>query len=261
MRSKQTISSRIILGISILAVAMVFAVGDANAQVAYIDQGNIAVEVAAGETARINAFGDIFLGGNGWSGLIQLKNSSGVTVGQMDLSTLTLGSTGDDGDIVLKDSINNASTVLLDGTTGQLTLGNSASTEDGDITILDNDGTSSIFMDGASGNLTNQLGGSGLVKGWARINSNGTVASCYRCSTNAANTQKVGTGSYEVDFTFSSDITSRPVLAVIDSHTTGSLSFGTAQVGFRSGDPSSVWVITRYPDDVYLDRPFTVVVY
>ncbi len=261
MKNRCTKSSQFVLGILVMTVVMVLAVGAADAQMVIVEDNEVRIETGAGgQTARLYYGGDLFLGGSGWTGEISTYTGSDVRVGYWVASTLTLGATGDDGDIVLKDSINNATTISMDGSFGQITLGGAGSTEDGDLTVLDNDGTSSIILDGSSGNVTNQIGGNGLIKAWARINSDGTVASCFRCNQSTAETRKLSTGSYEVDFTIATDITSRPLGAIVDHHGY-SVSFGTAQVGYRSGDTSSVWVITRYPDDAYYDRPFTVVVY
>ena len=248
------------MGISVLAVAMAFVAGAANAQVAYMSQNEFIVETAGGQTAKMHYGGDLLLGGNGWTGEIWLYDSSGNTDGYWVSSTLTLGGLNDDGDIYLRDSVNTSNTIHLDGQYGQITLGNSASTEDGDLTILDNDGTQSIFLDGASGTINNQLGGNGLIKAWARINSDGTVASCWRCNTNVLETRRIATGQYEVDFTFTTDITTRPMSATVDSHTAGSVWYGDVNIGYRSGDTSSAWVITRYEDANY-DRPFTIFVF
>lgn len=260
MRSKPINSCRFVLGISVLAVAMVFAVGDVNAQVAYMEQGNIAIESSSGETARMTLGGDLFLGGNTWTGEIYLERPDNLRVGSWAASTLTLGNTGDDGDIFLKDSINNATTVQLDGTLGQIILGSSASTEDGDLSILDTDGSSSIFMDGNTGTITNQALGNGMVKGWAEISAAGSVTQCWRCNTNAAETRKISTGNYEVDFVFATSIATRPRTALLDTHVTGSV-IGMIGLADRAGDATSVFVQTYNSSGVLSDQPFTVVIY
>jgi len=260
MRSRPMNSCRFVLGISVLAMAMVFAVGDVNAQVAYMEQGNIAIEVASGETARMYFGGDLYLGGNSWTGEIYLERSDNLRVGRWVASTLTLGATGDDGDIFLKDDINNATTIDMDGSLGYIILGNSASSEDGDLSVLDNDGSSSIYLDGATGAVTNQYAGNGLVKGWAEISAAGTVTQCWRCNTNAAETQKISLGSYEVDFLFATDISTRPRSGQLDTHVTGS-AIGMIGLADRAGDASSVYVKTYNSSGAAADQPFTVVIY
>jgi hypothetical protein len=160
----------------------------------------------------------------------------------------------------LKDTDGVTNTIDMDGGTGYIVLGNAGSSEDGDIRVNDTDGSQSIYLDGASGNVTNQFAGNGLVKAWARINSDGTVASCWRCSTSASNTQKVGTGQYEVDFTIASDIRARPRTGILDRHTT-STSNGMITLADRAGDNSSVWVDTKDPSGTATDQAFTVVIY
>lgn len=147
-----------------------------------------------------------------------------------DLSpNITLGITGNDGDLVLRNTANTASNLTLSG---------------------------------QSGTLTNALGGNGLVKAWARINSNGTVLSCFRCD--PAQTGRVGifVGSYEVDFTpLATDIRSRPRLVTLDTHTTGGAGIGEIGLADRSGDASSVRVRSVNSAGFFLDRAFTVMIF
>ena len=50
------------------------------------------------------------------------------------------------------------------------------------------------------------LGGDSAIKGWAQINADGTVASCYRCNTDVLQTRTLGTGVYEVTLRLSHQI-------------------------------------------------------
>jgi len=261
MHSKSMISSQSVLRVLVVAVAAVVAVGAADAQIVILENDEIILEdLIDGQTARLYFGGDLYLGGNGWTGEIYQRTPAGLQSGSWVTSTLTLGALGDDGDIFLKDSINNSTTVQIDGQFAQIILGNSASTEDGDISVLDNDGTSSIFMDGASGNVTNQYNGNGLVKGWAEINANGTVASCWRCNTNALETRTLGTGTYEVDFNFNTTVATRPRSALLDTHTTGS-AIGMIGLADRAGDATSVYVQTYNAAGAAANQPFTIVIY
>jgi hypothetical protein len=261
MHRKHVNSSQSIVWVLVLvAAAMVLAVGAADAQV-IVENDEVRIELSGGQTARMFAGGDIFLGGNAWTGEIYLNTGGNLQVGSWIASTITLGNTGDDGDIFLRDSINNATTISMDGASGGITLGSSASTEDGDIQIHDNDGSVSIALDGASGNVSNQFGGNGLIKAWARINSNGTVASCWRCNTSASYTYSYTAGFYYVDFNFTTDITSRPLSAVIDSHSVGTIYHGNIQLGYKTGDASSVWVRTSSESGAAENKPFTLFVY
>lgn len=260
MNTRPLKSSRTVLGISVLAAAAILIAGAANAQVAYIDGGNLYIDHTSGNTVRAYSGGDIFLGGNGWTGEIYLTDPSDNTSGRWITSTLTLGATGDDGDIILKDSINNATTINMDGALGYIILGNSASTEDGDLSVLDSDGTSSIYLDGGTGNVTNQYGGNGLVKAWAEISAAGTVTACWRCNTSTAETRKLSTGTYEVDFTFNTTIATRPRTALLDTHTTGS-AIGMIGLADRAGDATSVYVRTYSAAGAAADQPFTIVIY
>jgi hypothetical protein len=230
MQGNPVNSFRSLLAICIVAaVAMVFAAGTANAQIIILENDEVRLEDdSTGQTARIYYGGDLYLGGSGWTGEIYLQNYLGATVVSVTASgTMSLGTTTDDGDLYLRNS----------------------------------SGSNTISMDGTTGTLTNDFAGNGLVKAWARINSDGTVASCWRCNTSVSETYNTGTGYYYVDFTFATDISSRPLSATIDSHSTGLISHGEIMTGFVSGDPSSVWVRTASETGTAGNRPFTLVIY
>ncbi len=96
-----------------------------------------------------------------------------------------------------------------------LKLGRSGN--DGDLIVRDASKATGVKLDGDSGDVTNSFDGSGVVKAWARINGDGSVASCYRCD--PAETQRISANFYEVDFTpLATDIRSRPRMAVSDLH-------------------------------------------
>ncbi|MFV2073884.1 MAG: hypothetical protein ACC742_14700 [Thermoanaerobaculales bacterium] len=256
------------LGICIFAVCtIVLTTGTARAQQVILENSMLRIESGGSvEVVRLDSGGDLVLGGPGWFGDITSYRGSDGTVFVFNAATadLTLGGasagTPQTGDLFLKDNDGTTNTIVLNGLTAQIILGNSASTEDGDILVRDTDGTSSITMDGASGNVSNQFAGNGLVKAWARINSDGTVASCWNCSTNAANTQKLFTGQYEVDFTFASDITARPRAGILDTHGT-LITAGEIYLANRLGDNSSVWVGTLDSAGTSSDRAFTIMIY
>ena len=120
---------------------------------------------------------------------------------------------------------------------------------------------SSIQLSGSNGNVVNQFGGNGVVKAWARINADGSVASCYRCDPSAAETRRLSTGNYEVDFTpVGTDVSSRPWTCSLG---TGAVFGAIGQIGCvqRSGDPSSLFVNIRGTTGLAADVAYTVVVY
>ena len=149
------------------------------------------------------------------------------------------------------------------GSNGDLWLGTTATSDDGDINLSDGISTSySIQLDGAGGTIYNKSTGNGIVKAWAKINSTGTVNSCFRCNTSTASTRKLYTGQYEVDFTsVSTSIVTRPVVCT-PGHT-GSNAIGGYQISCtqRTGDPSSIFVVTRELNGSQLDSNFTIVVF
>ena len=186
---------------------------------------------------------------------------------QMNASTgtLVLGSgdgatAGESGELYIENG-SGTTNVWVFGT-GQAYLGNTGSSG----TLYLDNGTASwnsIVLAGSTGNVTNQLGGNGLVKAWARINADGTVASCWRCNLEADETRLISgfTGSYEVDFTpVGTDIRDRPWTCSLG---TGAVFGAIGQIGCvqRSGDASSIFVDTRNTLGAADNLPFTVVVY
>jgi len=107
------------------------------------------------------------------------------------------------------------------------------------------------------------LKGNGMVKAWARIKSDETVASCWRCNKATTETRRLGVGDYEVDFTpLSTDIRGRPRMAILDAF--GAIYFfsgGGIRVSDRLDDPSSVFVNIYDPDGNDLDSSFNIIVF
>ena len=95
---------------------------------------------------------------------------------------------------------------------------------DGDFTVKTAGGAVGVRLNGDAGNITNNYSSNpsqsnGLVKAWARINTDGTVHSCWRCNPNSPFTTKIVTGRYHVDFTpLATDITARPFQAAMRSN-------------------------------------------
>jgi hypothetical protein len=249
----------------------------AAAQMVVINDDSVVVRDTDGDAAAtLDSQGDLELGGLGRNGDIRLLDVEGDQTVTIDGNTgnITLGGGNDDGDISLLDSDGTTSTIYLNGQLGQITLGNSGSNEDGDITVRNSAGGTSFEVDGATGTATNDLDGNGLVKGWARMGDDGTLVSCWRCSTNTAHTKRISEGQYTVDFpSLGDDITTRPFVCSIahgNLDETDGVEFLHVVCTAANGDPSKVYVQTfRYNDDdigndfgvVYRDSPFTVVIY
>ena len=121
---------------------------------------------------------------------------------------------------------------------------------DGDLRVKTSGGAKGVKLDGDSGNVTSIFLNSasksvGLVQAWAMIRTDGTVKSCLRCNKSTNQTRRLGLGRYEVDFTpLGTSITNRPRSATNDDHGTGAPAATTIGLADRSGDPSSVFVIT-----------------
>ena len=117
----------------------------------------------------------------------------------------------------------------------------------------------------ANGNVTNlfdnaQTRSNGLVKAWAAINADGSVAGCWRCDKDATKTKRVSTGLYQVDFTpLSTDITGRPRSATISGN--GAVPQAAIRVSDIAADPSSVNVATNTPGGALTNAPFVLIIY
>ena len=100
------------------------------------------------------------------------------------------------------------------------------------------------------------------VQAWARIRADGTIASCFNCNTSTSQTQRLGTGEYEVDFTpLSSDIRGRPRLATRDDLRAASAPTGQIGLADRFGDNSSVFVRTTDNSGTNTDQDFVLIIF
>ncbi|MBT8494626.1 MAG: hypothetical protein KJO07_16345, partial [Deltaproteobacteria bacterium] len=118
-----------------------------------------------------------------------------------------------------------------------------------------------LRLDGNTATISNDIAGNGVVKGWAKINSDGTVASCYNCD--PAQTNRTSVGVYEVDFTaVGNDIRSRPVLCSPGHAASSSGAAEMIRCVERLGDPSSIFLVTfNSADSQVIDSNFTIVVF
>ena len=136
--------------------------------------------------------------------------------------------------------------------------------KDGRLQVKDADNATAVSLDGSSGNLTNLFSNledesNGLVKAWAQINADGTIAACWRCNRNTAETGRIVTGRYEVDFTpLATDISGRPRSATIRF---GDLALGLITVTDHGIDASSVFVSTFDLTGMTRDRRFVLIIH
>jgi hypothetical protein len=107
------------------------------------------------------------------------------------------------------------------------------------------------------------VNGNGMVKAWARINADGTVASCWRCNQDTNETRRLAMGGYEVDFTpLSTDIRGRPRMAILDAFgAIYSFAGGGIRVSDNFADPSSVIVNIYDPDGNDQDSSFDLIIF
>jgi hypothetical protein len=134
--------------------------------------------------------------------------------------------------------------IVLGGATGDVRL-----------RLRNEAGANVVDLRASDGNLINRFSNNqeesnGLVKAWARINPDGTVAACWRRNTDPAETQALDPGTFEVDFTpLATDIRGRPRSATIDGGGQAALA-GFIVIEDRTGDSSSVFVATTNSNDV-----------
>lgn len=138
--------------------------------------------------------------------------------------------------------------------------------DDGRLRLRNGDGDTAVELRGNTGNVTNLFSNdedesNGLVKAWAKINANGSIAACWRCNTDTGETQKVSTGLYTVDFTpLATDITGRPRSAAVSG--VSGTPLAVVRMANTTGDDSSVNVATVNPTTgASTDAPFVVVLY
>lgn len=215
---------------------------------------------------QATAVGDLTLGGGANDGdLIIREGTTGITnmLFDGDTATTTLGANGvagDAGTLFFRDTNGTTNNIRMYGSNADVYLGTSSG-DDGDISLYDGSAGYGFYVRGSSGQVWQKPTGQGLVKAWARINSDGTVASCYYCSASASNTGLIITGTYEVDFTFDSDITLRPVACSPGHNGTGSTIATQISCVGRGGDASSIFVVTRNSAGTAVNSYFTAVVF
>jgi hypothetical protein len=136
---------------------------------------------------------------------------------------------------------------------------------DGRLRVESGDRTA-VELRGSTANVTNLFSNdedesNGLVKAWAKINADGSIAACWRCNTDASETLRTGTGLYSVDFTpLAPDITGRPRSATVSGVSATPLA--TIRMADTAGDASSVNVATNNPTTgAFANAPFVVLIY
>jgi len=244
-------------------LALLVTASEGHAQSVSLDNGSVEVFDTDGDSAvLIDNGANYTAGGNGRTATFNLRGSDGpVTLSYHAFQAqLILGGGTHEGILLLKDDDGVTTTIDLDGRTGGIRLGGNG--EDGDLIVYDNTNTETFRVNGQSGSATNELSSNGLVKAWARINSDGTVLSCWRCDQAVSATFQLSTGSYLVDFSpLGPDIQSRPRTAIIDSHDTSVAAPGAIRLANSSPSTRVLVLTTDVIDGTSADRPFTVFVF
>jgi hypothetical protein len=111
------------------------------------------------------------------------------------------------------------------------------------------------------GDVVQTLPDNGIVKGWAKIASDGSIVSCYKCDTDTNATEQLAVGSYIVSFSpLGADISARPRSATLDTHISGTI-LGEIGLATSVASPDSIFVKTADSAGVDADKSFTVIVY
>jgi hypothetical protein len=138
----------------------------------------------------------------------------------------------------------------------------------GRLRVRNADGDSAVELNASNGNVTNLFSNeenksNGLVKAWAVINSDGTVAACWRCNKDPNETRRINQGEYEVDFTpLGTDIRGRPRVSAPDGGKRRSGFVVVLSAALSPDDSSTVQVITGVATTGgSTDTPFTLVIF
>jgi hypothetical protein len=126
---------------------------------------------------------------------------------------------------------------------------------------LDEDGTSArLRLRNENGDDAIELDAGTANKAWANMNADGTIAACWRCNTDPAETLRTATGVYEVDFTpLATDITGRPRSAVISG--AGAFAQAVIRVADIDDDASALNIATNTPGGGLVEVPFVLIIY
>ena len=118
----------------------------------------------------------------------------------------------------------------------------------------------------SNGNVTNLFSNdedesNGLVKAWARINADGTIAACWRCNRDPDATQRLFLGAYVVDFTpLATDIRGRPRSVTMDAGS-GVVFPSVLHLRDDPADESAVLVFPFSLNADPADAPFVLTIY
>jgi len=228
--------------------------------VAHIDASRGLLTLGSGTDANPGDDGDIWVeAGNGSTSVNIDGAGANMTLGYGSAAT-----PGNAGDILLRDR-KGFITTRLEGENGWLRLGaGGGAVEDGDISVYNNKGAETVRIDGQTGTVTNNLSGGGLVKAWAKINADGSIADCWRCNTNPTLTKRTGRGWYDVSFTpLATDIRSRPKSIVVFGKSGYSGRRNSASYRDDNGAPDriTVFIVDVYNNGDYIDGNFDVIIY
>jgi hypothetical protein len=195
---------------------------------------------------------------------MRIKNSAAMTTGVLALGLTLSAAAPAVAGAVCNDLDRSSPCITSTDLKSRLDLNDG---KQGRLRVMNSAGASGVELNASNGNLTNLFDNSqnksnGLVKAWAQINADGTIAACWRCNTDTNETRRITDGQYEVDFTpLATDISGRPRTATVDIHGGGSFGDSTVTLADRASDPSSVFARTHNTAGAFTDAPFILIVY
>jgi hypothetical protein len=138
----------------------------------------------------------------------------------------------------------------------------------GRLRVMSREGDPAVELNATNGNVTNlfsneETKSNGLVKAWAVINSDGTIAACWRCNKDPNETRRIGLGEYEVDFTpLATDIRGRPRVSAPDGGKNRSGFVVILSAALNPDDSSTVQVTTGVATTgAPTNTPFTLAIF
>ena len=188
------------------------------------------------------------------------------------LGTASGAGAGEDVDLSILDAESTLSTtdssLYFDANMADLTLGSGSLAQpgdDGDLLLGDGAGSILIDLDGATGNIFQDVdnvdvtNGNGAVKAWAKIFPNGTIDSCWRCNPDTGETRLLAAGLYEIDFLVG-DISERPCVVSPGAHTATNNADRNVEC-YDSTDTSSKSVEANDLASNSANGAFTIIIY
>lgn len=237
--------------------------------------GNLQLQeqIELGDAAR-HTGGSLTIKGYTGARALQATSAPYRTSASIVLGNSGRGNTGDerhpmDIDLAVRDPFNTnigyssaGNALFFDASTSQLTIGSGNSPQEGgtsgEIFLRRSKGGTTLWLNGANGDAMQGAAGNGLVRAWAAVNRDGTVASCYRCLDSGS--FRYERGQYLVDFSpVSTDV--QVFLSIATLFRFGQDTATTIYVANPAGFPNHLMVLTYDKNNSFVDAGFSIVVF